>query len=412
MAAGGPLTCRGMSFRHTTAALTVALAASAGCASGSSGGAASSTPTPTLPTSESPSATPTSSTPTPTSAPGSGGGRLAFVAKKQMYVVRISGAGKPVGLPGLVGPADARSRPTWSPLGRYLVWTWNDLKSHSDNPTVVELYDTTAKRLIALRNLNVGDTAATGTGAQVVEQERETGIVNMMYDGHGHGHAAGRATFKQLINARAVGHREALVETGDLSNGAKPATLWLLPPTGAPVKISNIPPLHFLGTNVPALGWTASANDGRHAAFVTSLGQDGACAEGQSVHLVDLDAKTDVAVALPYKDGDLRTPSYSPSGVLGGILDECGSEGPDTNNAFVELRGSTWSTIVTGATLGARGPGGLLAVQLGTLPKRDYAEYVSQDHPLQIRSESGDVTASLPTATAVAWTQAAVPPRA
>lgn len=402
-----------MSFRHITAALTVALAASAGCSSASSGGAASTTPTPTLSTSESPTATSTtrpSSTPTPS--PAVAGGRLAFVAKKQMYVVRISGAGKAVGLPGLVGPADARSQPTWSPRGRYLVWTWNDLKSHSDNPTVVELYDTTAKRLIALRNLNVGDTAATGTGAQVVEQERETGVVNMMYDGRGHGRAAGRATFKHLINARAVGHSQAIVETGDLSNGGKPATLWLLPPTGAPVKISTIPPLHFLGTNVPALGWTASANDGRHAAFVTSLGQDGACAEGQSVHLVDIDAKTDVAVALPYKDGDLRTPSYSPSGVLGGILDECGSEGPDTHNAFVELHGSTWSTIVDGATLGSRGPGGLLAVQLGTLPKKDYSAYVSQDHPLQIRTASGAVTATLPTATAVAWTQAAVPPPA
>ena len=401
-----------MSLRQITAVLTVALAASAGCSSGSSGGSASTSPTPTLSTSESPSAAATSSSPTPPPAPVAAGGRLAFVAKKQMFIVRISGAGKPVGLPGLVGPADARSRPTWSPLGRYLVWTWNDLKSHSDNPTVVELYDSTTKRLIALRNLNVGDAAATGTGAQVVEQERETGVVNMMYDGHGHGHAVGRATFKQLINVRAVGHREALVETGDLSNGSKPATLWLLPPTGAPVKISTIPPLHFLGTNVPALGWTASANDGRHASFVTSLGQDGACADGQSVHLVDLDAKTDVAVALPYKDSDLRTPSYSPSGVLGGILDECGSEGPDTNNAFVELHGSTWSTIVTGATLGSRGPGGLLAVQLGTLPKKEYEAYVSQDHPLQIRNASGTVTTTLPTATAVAWTQAAVPPRA
>ncbi|HET6816442.1 MAG TPA: hypothetical protein VFH66_04365 [Mycobacteriales bacterium] len=329
-----------------------------------------------------------------------------------MYVVRVTAAGRTMGPPGLVGPADARSQPRWSPLGRYLVWQWNDLKSRSENPTVVELYDTSTGKLHALRNVNVGDVDAAGIGAQVVEQQQESTVANVLYDARLVAHPQGRATFKQLINARAVGHRETLVETGNLTDGSKPATLWLLPTAGSPVKISNIPPLHFLGTNVPTLGWTTSAADGTHAAFVTALGQDGACAEGQSVHLVNLDTKTDVSVALPYKDGDLRTPSYSPLGVLGGILDECGSEGPDTNNAFVELQGSSWTTVVAGATLGARGPGGLLAVQIGTLPKRDYNAYVSQDHPLQIRSRSGAVTATLPTATAVAWTQAATPPRA
>jgi hypothetical protein len=330
-----------------------------------------------------------------------------------MYVVRVSGAGRVIGTPGLVGPADARSLPRWSPLGRYLVWQWNDVKSHSENPTVVELYDTSEGKLHELRNIFVGDVDATGIGAQVVEQQRETVLANVLYDAKKVAHPAGHATFKQLINARAVGHREVLVETGSLSDThGKPATLWLMPPSGSPVKISNIPPLHFLGTNVPTLGWTASANDGTHAAFVTALGQDGACAEGQSVHLVNLDARTDVAVALPYKDGDLRTPSYSPLGVLGGILDECGTEGPDTNNAFVELEGSSWTTVVPGATIGARGPSGLLAVQIGTLPKRDYGAYVSQDHPLQIRTSTGRVTATLPTATAVAWTQAATPPKA
>jgi hypothetical protein len=51
-------------------------------------------------------------------------------------------------------------------------------------------------------------------------------------------------------------------------------------------------------------------------------------------------------------------------------------------------------------------------VQLGTLPKRDYGAYVSPDHPLQIRTAAGKVMAGLPTATAVAWTQAATPPKA
>ena len=326
----------------------------------------------------------------------------------------MSGSGKTIGLPGLVGQADKNSQPLWSPLGRYVAWTWNDLKSRSENTTVVSLYDTTLKKLHELRNLTVGDVNAVGTGVQVVQQRQESSVSDEFYDSSGHSRKAGAATFKQLINVMAAGQHGALVETGDISgNSGKPGTLWLLPPSGARVKVSNIPTVHFLGTDVsPALGWRAVAHDGTHAAYVTSMGQDGACADGQSVHLVNLDAKTDVAVALPYKDGDLRTPSYSPLGVLGGILDECGSEGPDTNNAFVELQGSSWTTVVPGATIGARGPSGLLAVQLGTLPKRGYGVYVSQDHPLQIRTSGGKVTATLPTATAVAWTQAETPPKA
>jgi len=326
-----------------------------------------------------------------------------------MFVVRISAAGRVVGVPGLVGPANVGSQPYWSPLGRYLVWIWNDQKSHSENTTVVELYDTTAKKLTALRNLNLADVAATGTGAQVVEQRRETSVANVLYDAQGNGRTAGQATFADLAGAIAVGHREVLVETGAYT--AKPATLWLLPPAGKPQKISTIPTLRFLGEDTaPGIGWTASANDGVHAAFVTGRSQDGGCADGQSVHLVDLAAKSDVAVAFPYPDGDLRTPSYSPGGVLGGILDECGSEEGETHNAFAELHGSHWTTVVSGATLGARGPGGLLAIQVGTLPKKDFNVVVSQDHPLEVRS-AGKTTATLPTATAIAWTQAAVPPR-
>jgi anti-sigma-K factor RskA len=330
-----------------------------------------------------------------------------------MYVVRVSAAGTPVGLPGLVGPADISSQPLWSPLGRYLVWQWNDRKSHSENQGVVELYDTTTDKLVALRNLTVGAVAAAGTGAQVVLQRNESAVANVFYDRLGHGRTSGQATFKQLVSVLAVGHREALVETGDISgNSGKPATLWLLPPSGPPVRMSTIPTVRFLSMDIPpALGWTASANDGVHAAFVTALGQDGSCANGQSVHLVDLDARTDLAVALPYKDGDLRTPSYSPDGVLGGVLDECGTEGPDYHNSFVELHGSHWTTVVAGATLGARGPDGLLAVQLGSFPKKDYGANPSQDHPLTIRTASGATTARLPTATAIAWTQAATPPK-
>jgi hypothetical protein len=383
MRAAAPANVRRMKLRSRAGVAGLALVAAGGCASASSGTGAAPTPTPTQSTSAAPSATTSSSTPTPSPTATTSGGRLAFVAKKNMFVVRVSSTGRTVGPPGLLGPADATSQPRWSPLGRYLVWTWNDENSRSENPAVFELYDTTTGKLHESRNLNIGDVTATGTGAQVV-------------------------------NVIAAGQRGALVETGDSSgNSGKPASLWLLPQTGPRVRLSTIQTLHFLGADVPpALGWHALAADGIHAAYVTGLGQDGACADGQSVHLVDLAAKTDVAVALPYKDGDLRTPSYSPLGVLGGILDECGSEGPDTHNAFVEMQGSSWTTVVPGATIGARGPGGLLAVQLGTLPKRDYGAYVSPDHPLQIRTAAGKVMAGLPTATAVAWTQAATPPKA
>jgi hypothetical protein len=414
MRAAAPANVRRMKLRSRAGVAGLALVAAGGCASASSGTGATPTPTPTQSTSAAPSATTSSSTPTPSPTATTSGGRLAFVAKKNMFVVRVSSTGRTVGPPGLLGPADATSQPRWSPLGRYLVWTWNDENSRSENPAVFELYDTTTGKLHESRNLNIGDVTATGTGAQVVEFHHETSVADVFYNNTGGQRTAGEATFKQVVNVIAAGQRGALVETGDSSgNSGKPASLWLLPQTGPRVRLSTIQTLHFLGADVPpALGWHALAADGIHAAYVTGLGQDGACADGQSVHLVDLAAKTDVAVALPYKDGDLRTPSYSPLGVLGGILDECGSEGPDTHNAFVEMQGSSWTTVVPGATIGARGPGGLLAVQLGTLPKRDYGVYVSPDHPLQIRTAAGKVMAGLPTATAVAWTQAATPPKA
>jgi hypothetical protein len=238
MRAAAPANVRRMKLRSRAGVAGLALVAAGGCASASSGTGAVTAPTTTLSTSATPSATTSSSTPTPSPTATTSDGRLAFVAKKNMFVVRVSSTGRTVGPPGLLGPADATSQPRWSPLGRYLVWTWNDENSRSENPAVFELYDTTTGKLRESRNLNIGDVTATGTGAQVV-------------------------------NVIAGGQRGALVETGDSSgNSGKPASLWLLPQTGPRVRLSTIQTLHFLGADVPpALGWHALAADGIHAAL-------------------------------------------------------------------------------------------------------------------------------------------------
>jgi hypothetical protein len=330
-----------------------------------------------------------------------------------MYVQRIDAGGHTVGAATAVGPADPTSQPMWSPLGRYLVWHYQSPTAASDHGAVVELYDSTLRALHPFRNLSAADIDATGVGLQVVQQTDDTNIDDLLYDVHARSTGAGSATFSHIMSAVAVGHTQAVVETGTFNGNGKPATLWLLPGAGSPVKLGTVAPLSFLGQHqAPAIGRRTSAVDGVHAALVTGLGQDGGCANGQDVHLLDLTHDTDTVVALPLTRGDLLAPSYSPAGVLGGVSVDCGYEGNDRSNSFVELHGTRWTTVVVGATVAARGPGGLLAVQVGTFHAREFAPVPSQDHPLEIRTAKGETVATLPTSYAVAWTQASVPPPA
>ena len=327
-----------------------------------------------------------------------------------MFVQQVDSTGHPVGTAKQVGPANASSQPEWSPLGRYLVWQ----RFRTTGPTVIDLYDSTLGKLHELSNPNNADASSSGVGIELVTMGQHTAAIKM-YDVALHAHATGQATFSsgQVMSAVAAAHTQAIVETGSFNGNGKPATLWLLPPTGAPVKLGTVEPVSFLGEHqAPAIGYRASTLDGGTTAIVTGLGQDGVCAQGQDVHVLDLVQHTDTVVPLPLKQGTLLAPSYSPSNVLGGISADCGNEGNDTKNSFVELHGSSWTAVTSGATIGARGPDGLLAVQLGKFEAHDFVPQPSQDHPLEIRDATGKTVASLPTSWSVAWTQAAVAPAA
>ncbi|MBV9292419.1 MAG: hypothetical protein JO222_08210 [Frankiales bacterium] len=328
-----------------------------------------------------------------------------------MHIQRVDAAGSLVGPSVRVGPASPSTLPLWSPLGRYLVWRFRPAFAARGVEPKIELYDTTTKTLHSLPDLNNADVGSTGVGVQIVRQGNTT-VTDKLYDANHHPTSSGSATFSHLMSVAAAGHTQAIVETGTFSGDGKPATFWQLPASGPPLKVGVVAPLHFLGQDqAPAVNWVASTNDGTTTAIVTGLGQDGGCANGQDVHLIDLVHHTDTVIALPLSRGDLLAPTFSPGGnVLGGISADCGYEGNDKSNAFVELHGSTWKTVVVGATVASRGPGGLLAVQLGTFHAKEYEPVPSQDHPLEIRNAAGVKVSTLPSCWSVAWTQAAVPP--
>lgn len=386
-----------------TAALSLVMA---GCSTSHHPSTPQSAPSPS--TAITGNATPTG-TPTPQpSAVATGGGRLAYARSGHMYIQRIDRTGHLVGGAITAGPADRSSVPQWSPLGRYLVWG-----SSGD----LELFDSARDRLHTEASGADGrfafGAASTGAVHIVDEDDQSLAVQFITMAGEDPSHFGGRGSFANGPSNAIVGHGDAIVETPPAKDG-EAATLWLLPQKGRNVVIGHVQPVEFLSSEVPpGLGAAASTIDNSHAAVVTTLGQDGGCADGQTVHVLDLVHHTDAVIALPIKSGDLITPTYSPDGVLGGISADCSGEASDSNNSFAELHGTKWTTVVPGAVIGSRGPDGLLAVELGTigeLNNQPYTKYPSQDHPLEIRTANGQTVTRLPSVWSVGWTQTPIAP--
>jgi hypothetical protein len=327
-----------------------------------------------------------------------------------MELATLSASGALIGDPLRIGPADAYSKPLWSPKGRYVAWS---VATNSD-VRKLELYDSAKGALVEVDVANFDEVSGDGTGAIAASLDSGDGRLKVTrYD------RAGKASTPALPSL-AVGHDLLVVESGaaDAESGATKDLILIA--AGNSRRVGQVTAVPFLGMQItPPIALAAARSDDSEIAVATELGQDGGCAAGGTVHLIDVASGTDAVVPLPpdpAPGGDpslvrLANASYSPDGVLGGVLSNCGFEGNDKSNVFIELHGNQWQRVLPGAVVAARGPHGLFAAQNGTYRGgQDGATTLVLSAPLAVTDSAGRTTATLVPSWTAAWAPSAVAP--
>jgi hypothetical protein len=348
---------------------------------------------------------------------GTPGARLLYATPDGMELATLSANGSLIGDPVRIGPADAYSRPLWSPKGRYVAWS---VATNSD-VRKLELYDSAKGALAEIDVSNFDEVSGDGTGAIAASLDSGDGrLVVTRYDRAGKASTPALPSIAAPTGSLAVGHDLLVVESGAAGADSGATKDLNLIADGKARRVGQVTPVPFLGMQItPPIALAAVRSDDSQIAVATELGQDGGCAPGGTVHLIDVASGTDAAVPLPpdpAPGGDpslvrLANASYSPDGVLGGVLSNCGFEGNDKSNVFVELHGDQWQRVLPGAIVAARGPLGLLATQIGAYRGgQDGATTLVLSAPLVVTDGAGLTTATLVPSWTAAWAPSAVAP--